>query len=114
RGQDRYRDGRPAVGARRHHRGVPDIQHARGSVDRPFRRPRAAAAVPKRHRCVGTPPIALEELARSVVPYTSRRPVAHRVSSCRLESWSLRSTAETWVSTVLTEIESWRATSLYA
>ncbi|CAM5515207.1 hypothetical protein SMICM304S_08207 [Streptomyces microflavus] len=29
-----------------------------------------------------------------------RRAVAHRVSSCRLESWSLRSTAETWDSTV--------------
>src|SRR5699024_1463274 len=32
--------------------------------------------------------------------YSSRRTAAQRVSSCREESWSLRSTAETWVSTV--------------
>ena len=32
-----------------------------------------------------------------------RRSAAQRVSSCRLESWSLRRTAETWLSTVFTE-----------
>ncbi|WP_323379322.1 methyltransferase domain-containing protein [Streptomyces durbertensis] len=35
---------------------------------------------------------------------TRRRAVAQRVSSWRLESWSLRRTAETWDSTVLTEM----------
>src|SRR5205823_9169413 len=41
-----------------------------------------------------------------------RRSAAQRVSSWRLESCSLRSTAETWVSTVLTEISRRRAISL--
>ena len=41
-----------------------------------------------------------------------RRSVAHRVSSWRLESWSLRRTEETWVSTVLTDRLRRRATSL--
>jgi uncharacterized membrane protein YeaQ/YmgE (transglycosylase-associated protein family) len=45
---------------------------------------------------------------------TRRRSVAHRVSWWRLESWSLRSTLETWVSTVLIEMNSSRAISLYA
>ena len=43
-----------------------------------------------------------------------RRSVAQRVSSWRFESWSLRSTDDTWVSTVLVEMPSWRAISLYA
>ncbi len=43
-----------------------------------------------------------------------RRAVAQAVSSWRLESWSLRSTAETCVSTVFTEMKSSAATSLYA
>ena len=42
-----------------------------------------------------------------------RRSVAQRVSSWRLLSWSLRSTADTWVSTVFTDSDSWRAISLY-
>ena len=33
-----------------------------------------------------------------------RRSVAHRVSWWRVESWSFRSTEETWLSTVLTEM----------
>ncbi len=45
---------------------------------------------------------------------TRRRAVAQRVSSWRLESWSLRRTAETWDSTVLTEMKSCFAISLYA
>ncbi len=44
--------------------------------------------------------------------HTRRRSVAHRVSSWRLESWSLRRTDETWVSTVLTDRLRRRATSL--
>ena len=44
--------------------------------------------------------------------YVSRRSAAQRVSWCREESWSLRSTEETWLSTVLTEMKSSRATSL--
>src|SRR5437870_2848060 len=45
--------------------------------------------------------------------YTTPRSLAHRVSSCLVDSWSLRSTADTWVSTVFTEISSRRAISLY-
>ena len=44
--------------------------------------------------------------------YTMRRATAQRVSSLRLDSWSLRRTAETWVSTVLTEMNSSEAHSL--
>ncbi|CAM5692018.1 hypothetical protein SVIOM342S_02828 [Streptomyces violaceorubidus] len=51
---------------------------------------------------------------RPLVGQTSRRAVAQRVSSCRLDSWSLRRTAETWDSTVLTEMYSCLAISLYA
>ena len=42
-----------------------------------------------------------------------RRPIAQVVSSWREESWSLRSTEETWVSTVLIEMNNSLATSLY-
>jgi hypothetical protein len=42
---------------------------------------------------------------------SSRRSLAHRVSSRRLLSWSLRSTDETWVSTVLMETKSSAAVS---
>ena len=41
-----------------------------------------------------------------------RRSEAQRVSSCREESWSLRSTLDMWVSTVLIEMNSSFATSL--
>ena len=44
----------------------------------------------------------------------SLRSSAHAVSSWRDDSCSLRSTADTWVSTVLTEMNSSAATSLYA
>jgi hypothetical protein len=40
--------------------------------------------------------------------------VAQRDSSYRLDSWSLRSTEETCVSTVFTEMNSCDAISLYA
>src|SRR4051812_46849105 len=43
-----------------------------------------------------------------------RRSLAQRASWWRLESWSLRSTDDTCVSTVFTEIPRSRATSLYA
>lgn len=43
--------------------------------------------------------------------HSSRRAAAQRVSSLRFESCSLRSTAETWVSTVFTEMKSSPATS---
>src|SRR5687767_10747913 len=43
----------------------------------------------------------------------SRRPIAQAVISWRDESCSLRSTEETWVSTVFTEMNSSFATSLY-
>ena len=45
---------------------------------------------------------------------TSRRSVAQRVSWWRFDSCSLRSTLLTWVSTVLIEMNSSLATSLYA
>ena len=45
--------------------------------------------------------------------HTRRRSVAQRDSSCRLESWSLRSTADTCASTVFAEIDSRCAISLY-
>jgi len=41
-----------------------------------------------------------------------RRSVAHRASWWRVDSCSFRSTEETWVSTVLTEMNSSRAISL--
>ena len=43
---------------------------------------------------------------------SSRRSVAHRVSSCREDSCSLRSTEDMWVSTVLIEMNSSEPTSL--
>ena len=43
-----------------------------------------------------------------------RRSLAQTVSWWRLESWSLRSTADTWVSIVFTDRHSRDATSLYA
>src|SRR5699024_3834512 len=48
---------------------------------------------------------------RARTPHRRRRTAAQRVSSCREESCSLRSTAETWVSTVLMEMNSSLATS---
>ena len=46
-------------------------------------------------------------------PQTIRRSVAQRVSWCRFDSCSLRSTDDTWVSTVFTDRCSSPATSLY-
>lgn len=45
--------------------------------------------------------------------HTILRSAAHRVSSVRFDSWSLRSTALICVSTVLMEMNSSAATSLY-
>ena len=45
--------------------------------------------------------------------HTIRRSAAQRVSSVRFDNCSLRSTELTWVSTVLTEMNSSAATSLY-
>src|SRR5690606_17946885 len=49
----------------------------------------------------------------SVDAHSRRLLRAHAVSSCREDSCSLRSTEDTWVSTVLTEMNRSRATSLY-
>lgn len=49
---------------------------------------------------------------RELLAQTSLRAVAHRVSSWRLDNWSLRRTAETWDSTVFTEMKSCLAISL--
>ena len=50
---------------------------------------------------------------RDDLSQSSRRSAAQRDSSWRLESWSLRSTADTWASTVLAEMPRRSATSLY-
>ncbi len=50
--------------------------------------------------------------ARSAPAQTSRRSVAHLVSSWRVDSCNLRKTDETWDSTVLTEMVRSLATSL--
>src|SRR5690606_2644109 len=67
----------------------------------------------KHHGCRGGPGVVAHDLlptrpARDAraAGQTRRRAVAQRESSWRLESWSLRSTDETWVSTVLTEMNS--------
>lgn len=60
------------------------------------------------------PPVAPGHPGVTVTGHTSRRAVAHLVSSCRLESCNFRSTAETWDSTVFTEMNSCLAISLYA
>ena len=75
----------------------------------------AAAEAPNRQRrhVRGRPGIHRAGLSRHQAQ-TRRRAVAQRVSSCRLLSWSLRSTAETWLSTVFTEMKSCLAISLYA
>ncbi len=51
---------------------------------------------------------------RSEPAQTSRRSTAQRLSSYRFDIWSLRSTLETCVSTVFTEMNSSEAISLYA
>lgn len=74
-------------------------------------------AMPDRHlsgsplTCVSPGPLP-GRAREDVGPYTMRRATAQRVSSLRLDSWSLRRTAETWVSTVLTEMNSSEAHSL--
>lgn len=50
------------------------------------------------------PPMPLMPPVDGHCPHTRRRAVAHLVSSCRLESCNFRSTAETWDSTVFTEM----------
>lgn len=50
---------------------------------------------------------------RSGVSRTKRRSVAHRGSSCRFANCSFRGTADTCVSTVLTEMNNCFATSRY-
>ena len=74
-------------------------------------------AMPDRHLTktllTGVSPSPIPGRAQDDVgPYTMRRATAQRVSSLRLDSWSLRRTAETWVSTVLTEMNSSEAHSL--
>jgi sugar lactone lactonase YvrE len=54
-----------------------------------------------------------DDLRRGQGGLTQPRCTAQRLSSCRLESWSLRRTADTCASTVLAEIPSRWAISLY-
>ena len=55
--------------------------------------------------CHGTPrPVTAIMNNGFRVAYVSLRSAAHLVSWCRVDSWSLRSTEETWLSTVLTEM----------
>ena len=55
-----------------------------------------------------------QPMIRDRQPYrqASRRSAAHLVSWCRVDSCSLRSTEDTWLSTVFTEMNSSRAISL--
>ena len=76
------------------------IAGCRGWRSRPPRRARAPAG-DRRAR------------DRDDLSQSSRRSAAQRDSSWRLESWSLRSTADTWASTVLAEMPRRSATSLY-
>ena len=74
-------------------------------------------AMPDRHQTgpplTGTTPVRSRNEPKTMSRlYTMRRATAQRVSSLRLDSWSLRRTAETWVSTVLTEMNSSEAHSL--
>ncbi len=69
---------------------------------RSFERPSLLTSTRTKHRCFGRQSI-----------YTMRRSDAHRASSWRLESWSLRRTADTWVSTVLVDMSRRLATCLY-
>ena len=91
--------------------------HGYGDL-RPRRQVRHRERDPRRDQRLTPPPtdacISRGEAGRSGSGrgQTRRRSVAQRVSSCRLDSCSLRSTAETWVSTVLTEMNSSLATSL--
>ena len=80
---------------------------------------RAAAAArgpgrePDRQRCRAARQIGAARPAHRRGQSTRRRSTAQRLSSCRFESWSLRSTADTCASTVLVEIDSRCAISLY-
>lgn len=65
--------------------------------------PVTSSSSPRSTRCPSRAPHGRRD-ARAARPQTSRRAVAQRVSSCRLLSCSLRSTAETCDSTVFTEM----------
>ena len=72
------------------------------------------AAAPGDRGAARAPPVGDRRARdRDDLSQSSRRSAAQRESSWRLESWSLRSTADTWASTVLAEMPSRSATSLY-
>ena len=67
-----------------------------------------------RHRTAATTDVQVPAARPcSAVGQRRRRPIAQAVSSWREDSWSLRSTEDTCVSTVFTEMNSSLATSLY-
>ncbi len=72
-----------------------------------------AAVAPKQTTMSGaTASISANSQGRLAPAQASRRSVAQRVNWWRVDSWSLRRTAETWLSTVLVEMDSSRANSL--
>src|SRR5690606_18796008 len=92
----------PARGTGGAHRGRPDPATARRTG---AAHPTAPAQPhPGLHRTAHQPP---DEVAR----HTKRRSEAHRDSSYRFDSWVLRSTLDTCVSTVFTEMNSSEAIS---
>ncbi len=97
----------------RDHQGAPPVGGAplprdplgRDGTRRPFRRDGSARSVRRR------PPPVLPHGAVTATVQFRRRSFAQRVSSWRVDSCSLRRTADTWDSTVLTEMARSRAIS---
>ena len=85
-------------------------QEIHGGHPRPAQ-PRTPDALDRHNPAAWAPTRALAMSRRR--RQSRRRPIAHAVSSWREDSCSLRSTEETCVSTVLTEMNSSLATSLY-
>ena len=88
----------------------PDREHrlrARRTPASPASSRRCPAAAAARCNPVSAPADCNDDALRRVAATIRRcrRSVAQRVSSWRLLSWSLRSTADTWVSTVFTDRE---------
>ena len=67
-------------------------------------RPRKLVVVRRDQAVVLAPATPRTEDSRVARAQTRRRSAAQRLSSCRLESWSLRRTADTCDSTVFTEM----------
>ncbi len=103
-------DGLQGAGSGRPGWSSPSAARNRDLVAAPtLRRTRQFSAL----RVLGTPKsVALLIVVSPRLTQTRRRSVAHRLSWWRLVSCSLRNTADAWVSTVFTEMVSWRAISL--